>query len=242
MTQKKRYLIVNADDFGQTPGINTGVFRAYEEGIVTSASLMVRWPAAAEAVAFTSLHPGLALGLHVDLGEWVLEDGRWQPVYEVVRLDDPDAVKAEIVRQIDTFQSLTGRSPTHLDSHQHVHRDRDIAPLFRGPARRLRIPLRSDIGGIFYLGSFYGRNHDGSPLSQAITVANLTRLLATLPPGISELGCHPGDGTDPPGMYGTEREQEVKTLCHPQVRAALAEHGIELISFADLSRLPPAPT
>ena len=41
-----RSLIVNADDFGQSPGINSGVIRAYEEGILTSASLMVRWPAA----------------------------------------------------------------------------------------------------------------------------------------------------------------------------------------------------
>ena len=44
----QRYLIVNADDFGQSPGINRGVIEAHENGIVTSASLMVRWPAAAE--------------------------------------------------------------------------------------------------------------------------------------------------------------------------------------------------
>ena len=42
-------LIVNADDFGQSPGINKGIIKAREKGIVTSASLLVRYPAAVEA-------------------------------------------------------------------------------------------------------------------------------------------------------------------------------------------------
>jgi len=50
----QRYLIVNADDFGQSQGVNRGVIAAHEHGIVTSASLMVRWPAAIEAAA---IHP-----------------------------------------------------------------------------------------------------------------------------------------------------------------------------------------
>ena len=48
----RRYVIINADDFGQSPGINRGVIQAHEQGLVTSASLMVRWPAAAEAAAY----------------------------------------------------------------------------------------------------------------------------------------------------------------------------------------------
>ena len=47
----RRYLIVNADDLGRSPGVNRGVIEAHAGGIVTSASLMVRWPAAAEAAA-----------------------------------------------------------------------------------------------------------------------------------------------------------------------------------------------
>ena len=65
-----RFLIVNADDFGQSAGVNRGVAMAHEQGIVTSASLMVRWPAATGAAAFGRAHPGLSVGLHVDLGEW----------------------------------------------------------------------------------------------------------------------------------------------------------------------------
>ena len=53
----KKYLIVNADDFGLSPGANRGIMGAHEHGIVTSASLMVRWPVAAEAAAYLKVKP-----------------------------------------------------------------------------------------------------------------------------------------------------------------------------------------
>jgi predicted glycoside hydrolase/deacetylase ChbG (UPF0249 family) len=70
-TAAGRYLIVNADDFGQSDGINQGVVKAYERGIVTSASLMVRWPTASAAAVYARAHPDLSLGLHIDLGEQI---------------------------------------------------------------------------------------------------------------------------------------------------------------------------
>src|SRR5437016_4633169 len=121
-----RFLIVNADDFGQSHGINEGIIQAHEQGIVTSASLMVRWPAAAAAAAYQRSRPKLSLGLHLDLGEWAYGDGNWQPLYQVVDQEDADAVRAEILSQLDAFRSIVGRNPSHIDSHQHVH--------LRGPA------------------------------------------------------------------------------------------------------------
>ncbi len=50
---QNKYLIINADDFGQSSGVTRGIIEAHEHGIVTSASFMVRWPAAAEAVAYS---------------------------------------------------------------------------------------------------------------------------------------------------------------------------------------------
>ena len=64
-----RTLIVNADDFGRSAEINAGIVQAHRDGIVTSASLMVRWPAAVGAAAYARERPDLALGLHFDLGE-----------------------------------------------------------------------------------------------------------------------------------------------------------------------------
>src|SRR4051794_39741974 len=79
--EMQRYLIVNADDFGQSRGVNAGIVEAHERGVVTSASLMVRWPAAAEAAACARSHPRLAVGLHLDLGEWECRDGTWVARY-----------------------------------------------------------------------------------------------------------------------------------------------------------------
>src|SRR5262249_8159232 len=89
-----RSLIVNADDFGLTPRANPAVGMAHEQGMVTSASLMVRWPAAAEAAEYARQHPTLGVGLHLDLGEWVYRGGGWVARYEVVPADDAAAVAA----------------------------------------------------------------------------------------------------------------------------------------------------
>jgi hopanoid biosynthesis associated protein HpnK len=62
-----RRLIVNADDFGRSHSINQAVIRAHREGILTTASLMVNEPAAAEAVALARENPGLGVGLHLAL-------------------------------------------------------------------------------------------------------------------------------------------------------------------------------
>jgi predicted glycoside hydrolase/deacetylase ChbG (UPF0249 family) len=229
----ERYLIVNGDDFGQSPGVNRGVVEAHERGILTSASLMVRWPAAAEAAAFGRAHPGLALGLHLDLGEWAFRGGDWVAVYEVVRPDDPAAVAAEVVRQLAAFRRLTGRDPTHLDSHQHVHHQEPLCSLMLEVAGRLGVPLRSYTEEIRYCGDFYGQARNGRPLPRAVSASGLIRILRGLPPGWTELACHPGLGNDLDSMYGPERAREVKALCDPRVPAALAAEGIELCSFAD---------
>src|SRR5438094_4963787 len=95
------YLIVNADDFGLSEGVNAGIAEAHRQGIVTSASLMVRPQAAAAAAELSRDLPALSVGLHFDLGEWICREGTWSPLSEVVSLDDPQAVRAELWCQLD---------------------------------------------------------------------------------------------------------------------------------------------
>jgi predicted glycoside hydrolase/deacetylase ChbG (UPF0249 family) len=228
---EKRYLIVNADDFGQSLGVNRGIIEAHERGIVTSASLMVRWPAAVHAANYGRAHPNLSLGLHVDLGEWAFRDETWMPFYEVGPLDDTAAVADELSRQLAIFHRLVGQDPTHLDSHQHIHHQEPVRSILVELAHQLAVPLRHHSPEVRYCGDFYGQEGTGKPLPENISVDTLLNILAALPPGITELGCHPGDGRGLDSMYRNERIVEVGVLCHPRIHEAIVAMGIELRSF-----------
>jgi chitin disaccharide deacetylase len=237
-TVSERVVIVNADDFGLTEGVNLGIVEAFEQGVVSSATLMVRPAAAGQAASYARRHPELAVGLHFDLGEWQFSDGGWSPRYEVVDMTDSDAVAAELARQLVLFEELVGRPPTHLDSHQHVHRDQPVAAIARRAARSLRIPLRHNDARIAFCGEFYGQTGRGQPFHQAITTTSFAGIIARLGEGWSELACHPGQAHDPHGdqlgTYGHERGIELAVLCDPRVRECLAEAQVRLASFADV--------
>jgi predicted glycoside hydrolase/deacetylase ChbG (UPF0249 family) len=234
MAQHKR-LIVNADDFGLDPGVNRGIVRGHEEGIVTSASLMVRGPAATEAAAYGRAAPEFDLGLHVDLGEWSFRNGTWVSRYEVIPLDDAGAVAAEVRRQLEAFRRLLGWDPTHLDSHQHVHARDPARSVLLETAEELRVPLRHESTEVRYCGRFYGQTTEGAPLPEAITVGHLIAILESLAHGVTELACHPGDGVDSSVLYGHERHRELEALCDPRVREAVDALGVELSTFGRLA-------
>ena len=232
----KRYLIVNADDFGLSRSVNRGVIEAHERGIVTSASLMVDRPGAVEAATYARNRTELGLGLHAELGAW-----------RVTRLPRKGAVRSEaalerrasaqLERQLERFRSLTGRDPSHLDSHQHRHVRDEVRPLFERLAHDLGVPLRRVDARVRFLGEFYGHDGRGRPDPQAIASASLAGLLETLEEGVTELCCHPGYADDLDDWYRLEREQEVRALCDPAVGAAVANLEIELCTFADVRSL-----
>jgi predicted glycoside hydrolase/deacetylase ChbG (UPF0249 family) len=230
----ERLLIVNADDLGLTSGVNRGIMAGHERGIVTSASLMVCQQAAEEAVALSRRHPRLAVGLHVDLGEWTLGDDGWVARYEVVDLEDAGAIDAAVVQQLHAFRRLVGREPTHLDSHQHVHLREPAASVLRDHARRLGLPLRHHDPRVSYLGDFHGQTGTGGPLPEAVTAEHLIELIARVGQGWTELACHPGEVADAPFPYRGERRRELQALCDRRVRGTLHREGIVLRSFAEL--------
>ena len=228
-----RTLIVNADDFGRSPGVNRGVIRAHEHGIVTSATLMVRWPAAEQAARYAR-DATLSVGLHLELGEWVFTEGEWRERYRVTETETAASVAAEVERQLERFEQLVGRAPTHLDSHQHVHRDQPARGALLAAGERLGIPVRGFAPRISYSGAFYGQDGRGVPATEAITVGGLIETIESLPAGVTELACHPAADADHETAYDRERLHELETLCDPRVRAAIDRCGIELRSFSDL--------
>ena len=231
---RARQAIVNADDFGMSDGVNLGIIEAHEQGIVTSASLMVRGPAAAAAAALASERPSLGLGLHVDLGEWSYHDGDWSRVYSVVDLDDSAAVSAEVRRQVEAFEALTGRQPDHLDSHQHVHLSDPVsAEVIAAAARELDIGLRQRHPAVAYV-ALYGQDRHGRSLPDAISPDAWIAALRQLGPGITEVACHPGHPEELASDYAAERAIELASLCDPAVRAAVQAEAIVLTTWRGL--------
>jgi chitin disaccharide deacetylase len=212
-----KWLIVTADDFGISRGINSGIVEAHLRGVVTSTSLMVDRPASEEAVALARQCPRLSLGLHLEL------DGV-----------DPSNVPAEIERQQMRFVELVGSAPTHVDTHHDLHRDPEVLAPLLAWGRRIRVPVRGH-SEVRHFSKFYGRWGGETDLDQ-ISVDALLRLLdEEVGEGMTELNCHPGY-PEPgfPSSYSAEREVEVRTLCDPRLRHAILERGFRLTGFRDL--------
>ena len=235
----ERCLIVNADDFGLTNGINRGIIEAHENGIVTSASLMVRYPAAEEAARYGRARSALSIGLHFEAAEWRYADGEWYAAYQVIDADDADQVCEELNRQLDAFARLLGCAPTHLDSHQHVHQSDPARSILSAKAQQLGIPVRSCSNAIAYNGNFYGQTGEGEPFPAGISPERLRAMIEALPTGWTEFGCHPGYAAGLDSIYTAEREEELRVLCLPEMREVLARNSIALRSFAALCRRPP---
>ena len=234
-------VIVNGDDFGRSAGINAGILECHDNGILTSASLMTLWPASPAAAAAAGSRPRLSVGLHVDLGEWIHANGSWAPTYERVQLDDEQAVRTEVERQLRAFRRLLGREPTHLDSHQHVHRSAPAKAVLADVAAELAIPLRHFCPSISYCGDFFGQSNTGERHLEALSVGALIGILGNLPRGTTELACHPGYAHDLATTYREERELEIRTLCDPRVRSAIGTNGLVVGSFANIRCAPAAP-
>ena len=214
-----KWLIVTADDFGISRGINNGIVETHLRGVVTSASLMVDRPASEEAVALARQCPRLSLGLHLEL------DGV-----------DPSNVPAEIERQQRRFVELVGSAPTHVDTHHDLHRDPEVLSPLLAWGRRIRVPVRG-YSEVRYFSKFYGRWAGETDLDQ-IGVDALLRLLdEEVGEGMTELSCHPGHPEAGfPSSYAAEREVEVRTLCDPKLRNEILERGFRLMGFRDLYR------
>ena len=136
-------LIVNADDFGLTPGVNRAIVELHKRGLLTSATLMARAPATEDAIALALSTPTLGVGCHVVLvdGEPVLSPreqipwladpiaGRFRPTLgaflDWLYVRSPKArmseqIEAEAAAQIRLLQSR-GLRLTHIDTHKHTH-------------------------------------------------------------------------------------------------------------------------
>ena len=218
-------VIFNADDFGASPEINGGILDCHRDGVVTSASLMVTGAAAREAAAIAKEHPDLAIGLHWDV--W----GEDEREFDTTRIAE---VRAEFERQLDAFERLTGRLPTHVDSHRHAHRQEHLMPVFEELVEPLGVPLRGN-GSVAFIGGFYAQWEWQVTDLEYVSVPFLQHILRQeVKDGWTEISCHPGYATPGSrGVYVREREAELRTLADTRIRDTIEELGMRLASYAE---------
>jgi hopanoid biosynthesis associated protein HpnK len=279
----ERRLIVCADDFGRDVAVNEAVEIAHRDGILSTASLMVAAPAAADAIERARRLPDLRVGLHLVLveGEAVLPSG------DIAGLVGPDGrfdanqvragfryffapgmrrkLRAEIRAQFEAFHA-TGLALDHVNAHKHMHLHPTVARLIVeiGPEygmRAVRLPaepattLRRAFPGERHWSSAYrpavaalrrrlrraglaANDHVfGIAWSGGMTEERLLGLLPHLPPGVSDLYCHPASRTTADlaaEMPGYRHADELAALLSPAVRRRADELGIALIGYGDL--------
>jgi hypothetical protein len=250
-----RLLIVNADDFGRSAGVDNGIVRAHGEGIVTSTTFMTNAPGTPHAAALARATPSLDLGVHLVLTyarplsdparipSLVRADGSfWRPSELLARPIDRKEALIEYRAQYGRARQLIGREPTHIDTHHWVHDHPALSwavcELARetGAAARSHTPAQRDeyrAKGVRTPDHFTREfQHPGH-----IEVADLLALLARVEDGVTELMCHPGE-PDPElvatSAYARERPIELATLTDARVRAALDQRRIKLATFAEL--------
>ncbi len=250
--ERVKRLIVNADDFGRSAGVNAGVLEAHARGIVTSATVMVLEKAAARGIREAAERArGLSLGLHFALTgggrpaaaardvPQLAPGGAFRRTREELPLRLPaEEVLFELEAQIGIFEVLARKPPTHLDSHHHVALHPSVAPVFAAVAKKRSLPVRASsedarrslrAAGVRtpdrFIDSFY---------AQGASFEEMERILSGLPEGTSELMCHPGraDADLRQGStYVDEREWEIDVLCDPNIRALVRAQKIELVGF-----------
>lgn len=248
-------LIVNADDYGRSPGVNAGTLQAHSGGIVTSATVMVLERASARGIREAAERaPRLSLGLHFVLtgGGSPAAAGRDVPTLaprgsfrrtreELPRRIPEAEVRAELEAQIRVFETLALGPPTHLDSHHHVALHASVAPAYAAVARERSLPARAPTddarrmlraAGVrtpdHFIDRFYAEN---------VSLRTLEEILTDLPEGTSELMCHPGlvdDALEAGSTYVEEREREVEVLSDPAIRRLVRAKAIRLVGFGEL--------
>jgi predicted glycoside hydrolase/deacetylase ChbG (UPF0249 family) len=150
-------LIVNADDYGRSPGVSRGILQAHCQGIVTSTTVMINQPGVEAQLDEALACPDLGVGLHLVFSAWrpilpaeavpglVDEQGAFldqHTLWARAEAMPTDQLEAELTAQVERFITVAGRPPDHLDCHHFVHLYPPFFRVYADLAARYGLPLR----------------------------------------------------------------------------------------------------
>lgn len=149
-------LIVNADDFGFSSGVNYGIIDTHLNGIVNSSTMMMNMEGTEHAIQLAKEHPSLQVGIHLvltcgkpllqDVGSLTNEEGYFHSLSELHLKKDSvhlEEVEREWTAQIEKFLS-SGVPLTHMDSHHHVHTIEELLPVVQRLSKKYNLPVRAN--------------------------------------------------------------------------------------------------
>ncbi|WP_182039029.1 chitin disaccharide deacetylase [Vibrio alginolyticus] len=240
-------VIFNADDFGLTRGVNCGIVKAHQQGVVRSTTMMVGMDAEQHALELARHNPDLKIGVHLRFTAGVpitkhpnLTNGRSYFInYDELwsKQDfETQVVYDEAKAQVEHFLSL-GLELSHLDSHHHAHTHPQILPVIKEVANEYRVPLRgtglcqeSMTIRYIFTDEFYDQK-----VSLDGLMAHLLSLKADY--DLVEVMCHPAEADQAlilKSGYALQRELELQVLTSPILKEQLAHHGITVTDYSEL--------
>jgi predicted glycoside hydrolase/deacetylase ChbG (UPF0249 family) len=231
-----------------------GIVEACERGILRAATLLANGAAFEDAVRLARATPALDAGCHLVLvgGPSVARPGAALPssVAELLwaiasrRIAVYEELSAQVRRILEA-----GLQPTRLDTHKHTHllppvleAVARIASEFRIPwvRRPFQVPLmrRRFRAVLERHGCRTTDRFAGFHLTGRLRTRELAALIRELPGGATELMCHPGRCTAELRAARTRlkqsRQAELEALAAPEVREAIAQAGVRLVSYREL--------
>ena len=246
-----KLLIVHADDLAAAHSVNAATFKAFETGLVNSASVMVPCPWLPEVATYARSHTDADLGLHLTLtSEWktyrwggVLSkeraptlyapDGYLYPTEDVAAAHiDVREAEAEIRAQIGRARAF-GISPTHLDAHMRtLYTTRPLFEMFLRVGRDERLPVmvsREWFAQAPFLPAALGPQ--GIVVDRIVTAdpsvrperwaAYYTDLIKSLKPGVTQLIVH---------LAYDDEEMRAVTLDHPNWGASWRQRDFDFVT------------
>lgn len=237
-------LIINADDFGYSEGVNAGIISAHKKGIVTSTTIMSNMPAYEDGIKLLRENKTLKCGVHLTMSCYkpllkthktiVDENGNFyrRVSNENLKNMDKEEIYNEFCAQIDkVIESKI--EIDHIDSHHHIHTLEGLKDVMEKILDKYNLPIRGGFeydakfdNTVYLIDSFYSDRIDESYFKDNINEIKEYE--------IADIMCHPAFVDDfllSSTSYAIQREKEHDILISDEIKSFLKDNNILLTNY-----------